>query len=115
VSFTSRAQRVTLTVDRHRTATLGLLACASIVATALVGASAALAYLAPALLLFALLLFGRYPGEDAYRSRLAPARRAAHVRPAVLLPRPAARSRLPRGGALLGAALAGRAPPRPAG
>ncbi len=94
---------------------LGLLACATIAATALVGASAALAYLAPALVLFALLLLGRYPGEDAYRSRLAPARRVAHLRPALLLPRRVTRSRLPRGGALLGAALAGRAPPRPAG
>ena len=68
-------------------------------------------YLLPALLLLATLLLGRYPGE---RLLLAVARRrpptiVAAEPPAFRLP--LYRQRLPRGGALLGAALAGRAPP----
>ncbi|MBS1863539.1 MAG: hypothetical protein JSS68_17720 [Actinobacteria bacterium] len=74
-------------------------------------------YALPALALLVALLLGRYPGE-----RLIAAagrrRRASHAAAAVPTPRhlPFARSRLPRGSALLGAALAGRAPPsaRPA-
>jgi periplasmic copper chaperone A len=68
-------------------------------------------YLLPALGLLAALLLGHYPGE---RLLFAVARRrrprrvvAAPSRPRHLFARP----RLPRGGALLGAALAGRAPP----
>jgi uncharacterized protein len=72
-------------------------------------------YLVPALLLLGALLLGHYPGER-LRLRLAGVRaRAAHLVAAVPPPRHSlvARSRLPRGGALLGAALAGRAPPAP--
>jgi periplasmic copper chaperone A len=72
-------------------------------------------YLLPALALVALLLLGHYPGER-LRLRLGTARhRPARATAAVPPPRHLlfARPRLPRGGALLGAALAGRAPPRP--
>jgi uncharacterized protein len=69
-------------------------------------------YLVPALLLLVALLLGHYPGE---RLLLAAARRrpASAVTTAVPPPRHLlfVRPRLPRGGALLGAALAGRAPP----
>lgn len=80
------------------------------------GVEAAFAYLAPALLILLPLLGGRYPGDEALvraaRRGVAPGR-----------PRgcPATRPRLrpvgallPRGGRLVGAALAGRAPPVPA-
>ncbi len=69
-------------------------------------------YLFPALLLLAALLLGHYPGE---RLLLAAARRRPPSAVAAAVPPPRhllfARPRLPRGGALLGAALAGRAPP----
>ena len=76
------------------------------------GVADALAYLAPALLLLLPLLAGRYPGDTALvraairrrpgprRVRRAPPRRR---RPLTRL--------LPRGGRLLPAGLAGRAPP----
>jgi periplasmic copper chaperone A len=72
-------------------------------------------YLLPALTLLAALLLGHYPGER-LRLRLAGVRaRAARLAAAVPPSRHLlfARNRLPRGGALLGAALAGRAPPSP--
>jgi hypothetical protein len=67
--------------------------------------------LAPVLVLLCVLALGRYPGERAFR-RLVARRRAVRRR----LPRAAPRRRdaaalLPRGGALLASALAGRAPP----
>jgi uncharacterized protein len=70
-------------------------------------------YALPALALLVALWLGHYPGEE-IRLRLAGAgRRAARATVAVPPPRHPlnARPRLPRGGALLGAALAGRAPP----
>jgi hypothetical protein len=69
-----------------------------------------LVYLAPALALLCALAFGRYPGERSLRRRL-PRRRWAP--PCAAAPRPRLRppARLPRGGALLAHALAGRAPP----
>jgi hypothetical protein len=69
-----------------------------------------LLYLAPALLLGALLLGGRYPGE---RVLSRPLRRRFAVRRRPLprvLPRPPRRTR-PRGGLLIAAGLAGRGPP----
>ncbi|HEY2716637.1 MAG TPA: YcnI family protein, partial [Solirubrobacterales bacterium] len=72
----------------------------------------ALFYLLPALLLLATLLLGHYPGERlllAAAARRRPPARAATHRPSSRLG--SDRRRLPRGGALLGAALAGRAPP----
>jgi hypothetical protein len=77
------------------------------------GVSDALIYLVPALLIMLPLLSGRYPGDDAL---VRAARRARPRRKRI----PAARSSrrrapisvlLPRGGQLVGAALAGRAPP----
>jgi uncharacterized protein len=69
-------------------------------------------YLLPALALLVALWLGHYPGER-LRLRLGaagrPPLRAAAVPPLRYLL--FARQRLPRGGALLGAALAGRAPP----
>jgi periplasmic copper chaperone A len=76
----------------------------------------ALFYLVPALLLLGALLLGHYPGERLIvRLAAAARRRAACAVAAVPPPRHLlfARSHLPRGGALLGAALAGRAPPSP--
>jgi uncharacterized protein len=70
-------------------------------------------YALPAMALLVVLLLGHYPGER-LRLRLGGAyRRAASAVAAVPPPRPLlfTRPRLPRGGALLGAALAGRAPP----
>jgi hypothetical protein len=79
----------------------------------LLGVEAALAYLAPALLILLPLVGGRYPGDEALvrvagrRSR--PRRRAL---PAWLPPRRRRPGALmPRGGRLVAAALAGRAPP----
>jgi hypothetical protein len=72
------------------------------------GIDTGLLFLAPAFALLLPLLAGRYPGAD----RLAPPRplvRRAIVR-ALDLPRPPARL-VPRGGLLLGCALAGRGPP----
>ena len=70
------------------------------------------AYLVPVLLLLAFVAGGRYPGERAYARRLAHAR----VKPPQRAGRARRRRRprlaeLPRGGALLAAGLAGRAPP----
>ena len=82
----------------------------------ILGVSDALIYLAPALLILLPLLSGRYPGDEALvraARRAGPRRRrlpGAEPRPARL---PIAEL-LPRGGRLVGAALAGRAPPLPA-
>ena len=70
-------------------------------------------YLLPALLLLGALLLGHYPGER-LRLRLARVRSGAARLVSTVPPQRHllfARIRLPRGGALLGAALAGRAPP----
>jgi hypothetical protein len=78
----------------------------------LLGVEAAFAYLAPALLILLPLLGGRYPGDETLvrvaGRRSSPTRR----RPSTSRPRrgPAA-ALMPRGGRLVGAALAGRAPP----
>jgi len=73
------------------------------------GMAAGLAYLGPGMFIFLLLWLGRYPGEKAIRALIVRARlRRARPTPARRAP---LRVRLPRGGALLAAALAGRAPP----
>jgi hypothetical protein len=69
-----------------------------------------LAYLAPLLVLLVVLLLGRYPGERALRRRLERPRRPRVPAPAASH-RTRVRRGLPRGGALLAAGLAGRAPP----
>jgi hypothetical protein len=72
------------------------------------GVDSGLLYLAPAFLLTLPLLGGRYVGEAVFvRARRAPARRRPGVGRAL---RPPARL-FPRGGLLVGHALAGRAPP----
>lgn len=75
------------------------------------GMTAGLAYLGPAVFVFALLWLGRYPGEKAI---LALTWSAHHQRTGTrnrsTPPRPV-RSYMPRGGNLLATALAGRAPP----
>lgn len=72
---------------------------------------AGLLYLAPALLIAAALLRGRYPGE---RLLIAAVRRARGPRRAARRHGRArhARTALPRGGRLVAARMAGRAPPR---
>ncbi|HEY2571597.1 MAG TPA: hypothetical protein VGI27_08985 [Solirubrobacteraceae bacterium] len=78
----------------------------------------ALAYLAPALTILAVLAFRRYPGE---RALMAVLERHRGRRGRARAPRGAARKRtpralVPRGGRLIGSALAVRPPPllRPA-
>jgi hypothetical protein len=73
----------------------------------------AVLYVLPALLLLAALLCGRYPGERLLVAAAAAVRRWAR-RAGGSLPRPRLIDpvSLPRGGALLAVALAGRAPPR---
>lgn len=70
-----------------------------------------LAYCLPVLVLVVPLLARRYLGEDALvrRTRRPAPRRGPAA--AVPRPRPWLRARLPSGGALLSASLAGRAPP----
>lgn len=73
------------------------------------GTAEGLVYLAPALLVLAILLLGLYPGEDALLT-VAGRRRAPRARPddrRCL----SVHTRSGRGGRLLAAALAGRAPP----
>lgn len=77
-----------------------------------VGGSVGLLYLAPAILLTALLLGGRYPGERVLARAVVRARRPVRRRrlSRTRLPRPPRRT-TPRGGRLLCAGLAGRGPP----
>ena len=99
-------------IDRRRIATavacgLAALLCAWL--ARLPGIDACVAYLAPAVICFLLVLSGRYPGEHVILALAGtPTRRRS--------PDVASRSDrygifMPRGGALLAAALAGRAPP----
>jgi hypothetical protein len=78
----------------------------------LLGVEAAVAYLAPALLILLPLLSGRYPGDEALvrvAGRLS--RRAGRPPQAPPLRRRRAGALLPRGGRLVAFALAGRGPP----
>jgi hypothetical protein len=79
----------------------------------ILGVGDALIYLAPALLILLPLLSGRYPGDDALvRAARRAGPRGRRLPP--VAPRPARTpiaELLPRGGCLVGAALAGRAPP----
>jgi hypothetical protein len=74
------------------------------------GMAEGLAYLAPAVFVFLLLWLGRFPGEAAILARIRPAR-LRRPRGRVARGR-AGGTRMPRGGGLIAAALAGRAPPR---
>jgi uncharacterized SAM-binding protein YcdF (DUF218 family) len=100
-------------MNDRRSLAFAALSLAWLLALQLVGVSDAFAYLAPAVLIFLPLLGGRYPGDEALVRAVA-RRTAARWRPGVAA-RPSTRRRpgalLPRGGRLVGAALAGRAPP----
>jgi hypothetical protein len=72
-----------------------------------------LLYLAPALLLLTALVLGRYPGERLLLAATGPWRGSLRRRtPQIPTRRLSQLAPRPRGGALLGCALAGRAPPR---
>jgi hypothetical protein len=76
------------------------------------GVGDALIYLAPALLILLPLLTGRYPGDDALVRASRRVRRRRGAPPAEPRRRRTPTAHLlPRGGRLVGAALAGRAPP----
>jgi hypothetical protein len=78
----------------------------------LLGVEAAVAYLAPALLILLPLLSGRYPGDEALvrvgGRRTRPLRRPPPAPPSR---RRRAGALLPRGGGLVASSLAGRGPP----
>jgi hypothetical protein len=87
---------------------LALAAALALLGLHLAGLDTGLLFLAPAFALTLPLLAGRYPGESVIvRTRRRPRRRRLEPRPSA---RPPARL-LPRGGLLVGHALAGRAPP----
>jgi len=96
------------------------LACCSLLMTvawslmvALLGSTEVLLFMAPALLLALPLAFGRYPGEDQL-ARLRARDRQPRPRAATAVPpivTSYAVALLPRGGALIAAALAKRPPP----
>jgi hypothetical protein len=88
----------------------GLAVIACVWVARLPGMAVGLAYLGPAIFVFLLLRFGRYPGEKALLALIRPRlpRRTGRVR---TLGR-GFRAALPRGGELLAGSLAGRAPPR---
>jgi hypothetical protein len=104
-----------LRVHRRRMIVLAVLTCLWFAAGSLLGGTQALAYLTPLLVLLGLLLAGRYPGAEAFERRLARARPARRMRRARRPSRPRPARLLPRGGVLLAAGLAGRAPPLLAG
>jgi hypothetical protein len=101
----ARTDRTLLT--KALLAGLAVVVCVSI--ARLPGMAVGLAYLGPAVFAFLLLWFGRYPGETTI---LALTRHAQPLRAAAATtPRRRADAGMPRGGALLATALAGRAPP----
>jgi hypothetical protein len=88
-------------------ALIGTLAAALLIGVA----PADLLFVAPGMLIAVALTFGRYVGEGAitaWRTAVAGTRRARATRQA---PRPSTAVLLPRGGRLVAARLAGRAPP----
>jgi hypothetical protein len=100
-------------MNDRRSLAFAALSLAWLLGLELAGVSDAFAYLAPAVLIFLPLLGGMYPGDEALVRAVA-RRTRARWRPSVAA-RPPRRRRpgalLPRGGRLVGAALAGRAPP----
>ena len=73
------------------------------------GLTLGLGYLAPAVFVFVLLWLGHYPGERLLVA-LSPGSKRPPGTSMFTVPR-RAQGRMPRGGSLLGCALAGRAPP----
>lgn len=110
-----RGGEETLKSEQRRMAMLGLIVSAWLLGASLLGATEALGYLAPTLALLGLLALGRYPGEHVFEHCLAAARPTRRPRRARLKRFPCAYRMLPRGGVLLAAGLAGRAPPSLAG
>ena len=109
--MSARRRQVEILGQQRRLAVAALMACAWLIGVELLGFVDALAYLAPTLAVVLLLVLGRYPGERAIRRRVArPSVRQRRRMPAIA-PSQHPRPVLPRGSALLGAALAGRAPP----
>ena len=104
-----------LRAEQPRMAVLALIACAWLLGFAVFGATDTLGYLAPMLALLALLISGRYPGEEALQRRLVSKRPPERRRPVRATARPRTCAPVPRGGALLAAGLAGHAPPLPPG
>ncbi len=84
-----------------------VVACLWLIGVPAVGAGAA--YLSPAVFVFLVLWLGRYPGESVI-SRFVHRLRRRHAGAARAQTRQVV-SHMPRGGGLLAAALAGRAPP----
>ncbi len=87
---------------------LGLAAPSGVVAA---GLWEGMLYLLPALLLLAVLLARRYPGERLLRALAG--HRAGRARVRVARPLHRVELPVPHGGRLLAVSLAGRAPPRP--
>jgi hypothetical protein len=99
----------------RRALAFALMAAVWLLGLELLGVDAAIAHFAPALLIFLPLLGGRYPGDRALLRAAASPRRRRPRRVASAPARRAGPRLLPRGGRLVGAALAGRGPPaRPA-
>jgi hypothetical protein len=88
---------------------LGLLVFACVLYAHGSGLALGLAYLSPAVFVFALLCLGHYPGERLLLARTRPRCPKRSV-PAARMPRRVL-AQMPRGGGLLASALAGRAPP----
>ncbi len=103
-----------MTSQRRRTlaASAVLAGAAALLGLLALGEVAGFLYLAPALLLGAVLALGRFPGERALAAvvrRFAGARRLVRV---LRGRRPRSAARAPRGGLLLARRLGGRGPPR---
>jgi hypothetical protein len=100
------------TTDRGRLSlalALGLLMFACVLLAHDSGLTLGLAYLSPAVFVFALLCLGHYPGERLLLTRTRPPRSRPKA-PATKAARRAV-AEMPRGGGLLASALASRAPP----
>jgi len=87
----------------------GLVALLCVCLARLPGIIEAVAYLAPAVICFLLVLSGRYPGEHVVLALAGSQKRRR--RSDVAFRSGGCCIFMPRGGALMGAALAGRAPP----
>jgi hypothetical protein len=99
-------------MSERRALAFAALTCVWLLGLELLGVEAALAYLAPALLILLPLIGGRYPGDEALAraaTRQIRPRRPPSAPTSVARRRP--RAVLPRGGRLVAAALAGRGPP----
>jgi hypothetical protein len=101
-------------VSGRRVACLALAALVVVALMSLGSVSVVVAYLAPTLLLLALLLAGCYPGECLISALARRPVRRRHRRSREAIARVPLRL-LPRGGGLVASALAGRAPPAAAG